>query len=266
MERSGFGTVRRARSGRYQARVRVRGRQIAIRTFDTRREAARSLGRFAANYDALTLVDRKAGRQTVGEFAESWWKTRAGYRPSTRVRDREALDRDVLPFFRDAQLGRLDRADVQEWIEQLSQRLATATVRRTYVVLDQLLGVAVERGIIAASPAKGVQLPRIVPTDYVLPVICRQRPPLAPEVPFCADVWRETTVVLERPWAPELAWSIGDSGTRVAAVRAINAQPRASHRGIQARVHLRVDDCRRGRAHSLDRSSRGGARSPTAAS
>jgi len=78
------------------------------------------------------------------------------------VRDREALDRDVLPFFGDAQLGRLERADVQEWIEELSQRLAPSTVRRTYVVLDQLLAVAVERGIIAASPSKGVQLPRIV--------------------------------------------------------------------------------------------------------
>jgi integrase len=165
MERSGFGTIRRARSGRYQARVRVRGRQVAIGTFDTRRGAAQALGRFAANYDARTLVDRKAGRQTLGEFAESWWKTRAGHRPSTRVRDREVLDRDVLPFFRDAQLGRLERADVQEWIEKLSQRLAPSTVRRTYVVLDQLLTVAVERGIIAASPAKGVQLPRIVRTE-----------------------------------------------------------------------------------------------------
>lgn len=35
MERSGFDTVRRTRSGRYQARVRVRGRQVAIGTFDT---------------------------------------------------------------------------------------------------------------------------------------------------------------------------------------------------------------------------------------
>lgn len=85
----------------------------------------------------------------MGEFAESRWKTRAGYRPSTRVRDREALDRDVLPFFRHAQLGRLDCADVQEWIEQPSQRLAPLTVRRTYVVLDQLLTLAVERGVIA---------------------------------------------------------------------------------------------------------------------
>jgi integrase len=78
----------------------------------------------------------------------------------------------VLPFFRDAQLGRLDTADVQQWIEHLSQRLAPSTVRRNYAVLDQLLNVAVERGLIAASPAKGAQLPRIVRTEsrYLTPV------------------------------------------------------------------------------------------------
>ena len=165
MERSGFGTIRRERSGRYQARVRVRGRQFGIGTFNTRREAAQALGRFAASYETRTPLDRKAGRETIGEFAESWWKTRTGNRPSTKVRDREALDRDVLPFFRDAQLGRLERADVQQWVEKLSQRLAPSTVRRTYVVLDQLLAVAVDRGIIAQNPAKGVQLPRIVRTE-----------------------------------------------------------------------------------------------------
>ena len=162
MERSGFGTIRRATSGRYQARVRVRGRQMAIGTFDTRREAAQALGRFAATYETRTFMDRRAGRRTLGELAESWWLTRAGYRPSTRLRDRQALNRDVVPFFRDAQLGRLDRADVQQWIEELSRRLAPATLRRTYAVLDQLLAMAVERGIIAQSPTKGTQLPRIV--------------------------------------------------------------------------------------------------------
>jgi hypothetical protein len=164
MERSGFGTIRRERSGRYQARVRVRGRQFGIGTFNTRREAAQALGRFAASYETPTPLDPKAGRETIGEFAQSWWKTRTGNRPSTQLRDREALGRDVLPFFRDAQLGRLDRANVRQWIEKLSQRLAPSTVRCTYIVLNQLLGVAVERGMIALSPAKGVQLPRIVRT------------------------------------------------------------------------------------------------------
>ncbi|MGH9291866.1 MAG: hypothetical protein ACRDZ6_03680 [Acidimicrobiales bacterium] len=71
---------------------------MAVGTFDTRREAAQALGRFAATYDARIVVDRNASRQTVGDFADSWWKTRAGHRPSTLVRDREAFDRDGLSW------------------------------------------------------------------------------------------------------------------------------------------------------------------------
>ena len=81
MERSGFGTIRRERSGRYQARVRVRRRHFGIGTFNTRREAAQALGRFAASYETRTPLDRKAGRETIGEFAKSWWKTRTGKGP-----------------------------------------------------------------------------------------------------------------------------------------------------------------------------------------
>jgi hypothetical protein len=81
------------------------------------------------------------------------------------VRDRRTLDRDVLPFFRDAPLGRLVRADLQQWVDKFSKRFAPSTVRRTYVVLDQLLALAVERGLIVASPADGVRLPRIVRSE-----------------------------------------------------------------------------------------------------
>jgi len=47
-----------------------------------------------------------------------------------------ALDRDILPFFGVAQLRRLGRGDIQQWIDQLGARMAPATVRRTYTILD----------------------------------------------------------------------------------------------------------------------------------
>jgi integrase len=50
-------------------------------------------------------------------------------------------------------------------VDELSARLAPATVRRTYVVLDQLLRAAVEREMIGASPAEGVRLPRIIRSE-----------------------------------------------------------------------------------------------------
>jgi integrase len=160
--KSGFGTIRRGRSGRYQARVRVRGHQVGIGAFDTRREAAQALARFAADQGSHASIDRKAARRALGDFAEVWWQTRSWHRPSTRLRDRQALDRDVLPFFGAAPLGRLTRADVQQWVDELAARMAPATVRRTYTVLDQILTGAVERGMLPANPARGVKLPRLV--------------------------------------------------------------------------------------------------------
>lgn len=70
MEKSGFGTIRRGTSGRYQVRVRVRGRQIGIGAFDTKREAAQVLAKVASTYGHQSVPNRAAARQTIGEFAD----------------------------------------------------------------------------------------------------------------------------------------------------------------------------------------------------
>ncbi|MHB1447166.1 MAG: tyrosine-type recombinase/integrase [Acidimicrobiales bacterium] len=160
MTKSALGSIRKGGSGRYQLRVSVRGRQVGIGAFDTRREAVAALAQHAATANAR--VDRQAGRGKVSEFVEVWWSERGGHRASTRVRDRQALDRDIIPFFGAMPLGRLERADAQEWVDGLSSRMAPATVRRTFTILDQLLASAVGREVIAVNPAKGVRLPRVV--------------------------------------------------------------------------------------------------------
>ena len=43
MAKSAFGTIRRLDSGHYQAHVRLRGRQVTLGTYTTRREAAASI-------------------------------------------------------------------------------------------------------------------------------------------------------------------------------------------------------------------------------
>jgi|SRR5665213_1352159 len=81
MERSGFGTIRRERSGRYQARLRVRGRQFGIGTFTTRREAAQALGRFAASYETRTPLDLAPA---IGSYSSTTFcRSLAGWRSGT---------------------------------------------------------------------------------------------------------------------------------------------------------------------------------------
>ena len=101
--------------------------------------------------------------RTVGDFAETWWKTRAGRRSWTSAsRDRQALDRDVLPFFRDAPLSHIDQLPTfssgsrncrSEWLPR------PCDARRSS--FDGSAATAVERGAITSSPTEGIKLPTL---------------------------------------------------------------------------------------------------------
>ncbi len=98
--------------------------------------------------------------ETVGEWAERWWR-RDHLRPSTAVRDNGYLQRYILAELGTTPLASLDRECVQAWIDELSARLAPATVRRSHQLLGQLVDAAVTDGILKARPFGGVVLPRM---------------------------------------------------------------------------------------------------------
>jgi len=160
MGRRPTGSVRRTRSGTWQARVSHLGRQVAIGTYPTRREATVALAAVHADAARGLWVDPAGGRLRVADVAERWWQTRTGHRLATRVRDREILDHDVLPDLGRAQLAELTREAVQDWVNALAVGWAPSTVRRSYTVLHQILGFAVDEGLLPASPAQRVRLPR----------------------------------------------------------------------------------------------------------
>jgi len=70
--KSAFGPIRRLDSGRYNAGIRVRGRQINVGTFPTRRAAAAAIATAGAEVSGERSVDRSAGRQHLDVSAERW--------------------------------------------------------------------------------------------------------------------------------------------------------------------------------------------------
>jgi hypothetical protein len=76
MGKSAFGTIRHLPSGKYQARVRLRGRQITLGSFGTRREAQAVIARSGAEAHGSSIFDRSKGRERVEHFAERWWLSR----------------------------------------------------------------------------------------------------------------------------------------------------------------------------------------------
>jgi integrase len=108
-------------------------------------------------------VDPAAGKVNFGEWAERWYKTTAGLKPSTRHTYRQLLDYQILPTFEKATLAGVDMLLVREWLAALVEaELSPSRIRNAHQVLSQVLTTAVEANRLARNPAKGVRLPRIV--------------------------------------------------------------------------------------------------------
>lgn len=68
----------------------------------------------------------------------------------------------MLPAFGATPLGRISQLDVRAWIAELTASdMAPATVHKAYQTLAKVLRAAVDGGLIAQSPCRSVDLPRI---------------------------------------------------------------------------------------------------------
>jgi integrase len=107
-------------------------------------------------------VDPKAGKVAFGEWAERWYKTTAGLKPSTRHYYRQLLDGQVLPAFASTSLAGIDRMAVREWIATLiDDGPGASRIRGAHAVLSMVLDSAVDANRLATNHAAGVRgLPR----------------------------------------------------------------------------------------------------------
>ncbi len=111
-------------------------------------------------------IDPKLGRTRFGELAERWHNTTAGLKPSTRHAYRVLLDLHVLPSFRDAPVAHVDRLAVSEWLAALlAGGMSAARARDAFQVLSLVFAAGVDGGLLVASPASGVRLPKLTPTE-----------------------------------------------------------------------------------------------------
>ena len=150
---------------RWQARISYLGRQSSLGTYATRREALDAVASARANAMQGRFVDPARTRVHFESVVERWWQTRSGHRVSTRDRDRKVLDNDVLPIFGQGQLVEITHEEVQAWVDRLAVRLAPSSVQRSFTVLRQVLGFAMDGRLLAANPSDRTRLPRRQPFE-----------------------------------------------------------------------------------------------------
>ena len=156
------------RTGRtsWQARWRDPTGSQHSKNFGRRIDAERFLVTIEARKLAGTYIDPRAGRIRLGDFAQRATVGWVNRRDSTKARDESYLRSLVLPVFADMPIGAISVFDVQEWVSDLdADGYAPATIRKAYQLLGRICNDAVNGGLIAATPCRDVDLPKIEDTE-----------------------------------------------------------------------------------------------------
>jgi integrase len=162
-----WGSVRRLRSGRYQARL--PDGVPAPETFVTKSEASRWLSLAEADLVRGTFVHPSlAAGVTVAEWLDEWISAHSVHkRATTMVRDQSAIRRHLIPALGHVQLTKLRQTDVRAFVANLAHQVGPGTTRSVYGVLRAALNAAVNAEVLVRSPARGIKLPQVPKTDVV---------------------------------------------------------------------------------------------------
>lgn len=155
-------TIDRRESGRYRARYEGPDFRWRSRTFDRRVDAQAWLTNELTKLHRAEWVDPRAGRESFATVADMWMDGRVALRESTLARDRFYLRSLVLPTLGSRPVGTIQPSDLASWIAgMIAAGKSPATIQKAWRIASGVLRVAVRDRLIALSPARDVQLPKI---------------------------------------------------------------------------------------------------------
>ncbi len=114
-------TIQKQKNGRYRARYRDPNGRTRSQTFDRLEDARRFLAGLGGDLLRGEYVDPAHARVRFDYWAETWWASTSGLRPSSRCSYRARLDRHVLPYFSRRRVGSIDFATVELWLADRRQ-------------------------------------------------------------------------------------------------------------------------------------------------
>lgn len=154
--------ARKGKGKRWAVRWRVGGdqrsevfsRKTDAEAFMLELERAHRFGHFS---------DPARGRVTVGEFAPSWYASRAPMLKPTTAQDYDSLLRTrVLPRWSSTPIQSVEFVDVSEWVASMvAEGLSASRIRQAHGVLCGILDLAVVDRRISSHAIRQVNLPRL---------------------------------------------------------------------------------------------------------
>lgn len=153
--------VEKRGSGRWRARYRDPRGQERSKTFARRIDAERFLLAAEADKASGRWVDPRHGQVAFSDWAAQYFANKLNIRPTTRATDESFLRTHILPTFGSLRLEDITPLLVQEWVNMLAEKRAAKTVRECYRILAAIMQTAVRSRVLAESPARGINLPRL---------------------------------------------------------------------------------------------------------
>lgn len=148
-------------NGRWRARWReYPGGPQTTKHFPRKVDAERHLVDVQHRLLSGTYTAPAASKVTLEAYSAMWLqRMQPTWRPSTTRRIVVNLEQHILPILGPRPIGSIKRADVEALCS--SAPLAPSTVRILRAHLSQLLGAAVDDGVIAHNPASRARLPKV---------------------------------------------------------------------------------------------------------
>ena len=165
-------SIRKREWGNYQVRYRDTAGREHARAFKKKTHADRFKHEVEHDLDRGDWVDPRAGEVTLTTWVDEAWELGQPVRQRTAADRKSRMDKHVLPVFGETPLVRLDAAEVQKWVNSLTDAgYAPATVKKIFETLSAPLRIAVEYGRLAHSPCGKIRLPadRHIEMRFLLP-------------------------------------------------------------------------------------------------
>jgi integrase len=149
----------------YRARIYYRGRYVASRTFQRKRDAQEWERRQVDSLRSGVWSDPAAGDRPVREWCEIWLNAQPVRQPATVRKIRGVIAKQIADTFGRRPLVSVRPSEVQAWAAELSRTQSVATARHALGVLRRVFDYAVRDGVIQRNPAAGIRLSKVQGND-----------------------------------------------------------------------------------------------------
>lgn len=149
-------SIKKRPDGVWRARYRDNAGKEHARHFPRKVDAQRWIDEVTASVVTGRYVDPKAGNITFAKWFEQWAAAQV-WATGTKLKAEQAL---AVATFRDSQIKAILPLHVQTWVKAMSARMAPATVKVYFNIVNSAFRAAVTGKVIAENPCAGAKLPR----------------------------------------------------------------------------------------------------------